>query len=132
MPTMSKSSITTKRRASDLLPLVTPGEILRKEFMEPFALSINALAGSLGVPPNRIMQIIKNQRSITADTALRLSRYFGNSAEFWMNLQQHYELDSARREKLADIEQRVARRPPDREQAPPGKQPQSRVKRKSS
>lgn len=109
----SKSSTTIRKsHQKKLLPLVTPGEMLREEFMEPLGLSMNQLAKALDVPPNRIMAILRNRRSITADTALRLARYFGTSAEFWMNLQQHYELDLARREKLTDIERRVARRPP--------------------
>lgn len=113
----SKSSITTRKTRTEeqLLPLVTPGEVLREEFMEPFGLSMNALAQALDVPANRIMSILKSQRSITADTALRLSRYFGTTAEFWMNLQQQYELDVARREKQAAIEKKVARRPPGKE-----------------
>ena len=71
---------------------VTPGEILREEFMRPLGLSIRALAGALGVPANRISQIIKGQRAITAGTALRLARYFGTSPELWLNLQRNYEL----------------------------------------
>jgi addiction module HigA family antidote len=111
---MTSKSLTTtpKRDEYSFLPLITPGQMLQEEFMEPLKLSMNALAKALDVPANRIMAILKNQRGITADTALRLSRYFGNSAEFWMNLQQQYELDVARRERLAYIEQRVARRPP--------------------
>jgi antitoxin HigA-1 len=84
---MSKSLIITrKHRTSELLPLITPGEILREEFMDPSGLSANALAQELRVPANRILAILKGTRGITADTALRLSRYFGNSAEFWLNL----------------------------------------------
>ena len=113
----SKLSTTIhKTRSEELLPLVTPGEVLREEFMEPFGLSMNALAAALDVPANRIMLILRNQRSITADTALRLARYFGTTPEFWMNLQQDYELDVARREKLLDIEQKVGRRPPGTEE----------------
>ncbi len=111
----SKSSITTHKKAAriqrkkviELLPLVTPGEMLREEFMEPLGLSANRLALDLHVPATRILAILHGQRSITADTALRLGRYFGNSAEFWMNLQQNYDLDRARREILAEIEAHV-------------------------
>ena len=114
----SKSSITTNKPTAreDLLPLITPGEYLVEEFLEPHSLSANALAMSLKVPANRIQAIIKGQRGITADTALRLGQYFGTSAEFWMNLQQSYELDSARREKLSDIQRDVPPRPAVREE----------------
>jgi addiction module HigA family antidote len=102
----SKSSTITP----NLLPLITPGEILGEEFMRPLGLSANALALELHVPANRIQTIVKGQRAITADTALRLSQYFGNSAEFWLNLQQNYELDRAKREKLDEIRSQVPRR----------------------
>ncbi len=74
---------------------VHPGEILR-ERLEEIGLSANALAGCLRVPTNRVTSILKEQRSITADTALRLAKYFGPSAEFWMNLQSTYDLMMAR------------------------------------
>ena len=77
------------------------GEILFEEFMRPFGLSQNKLANSLKVAPRRINEIVNKKRAITADTALRLSKFFGNSAEFWMNLQNRYELDVAR-DKLFD------------------------------
>jgi addiction module HigA family antidote len=83
----------------DLLPLSTPGEILHREFMEPLGLSANALAHALRVPPNRISTIVQGRRAISADTALRLARYFGTSAEFWLNLQTDHDLRLARREK---------------------------------
>jgi antitoxin HigA-1 len=76
---------------------VTPGEMLREEFLAEYGLSQNQLANAVGVSPNRIAEIVNNRRRITADTALRLSLYFGNSAEFWMNLQTHYDLKMARR-----------------------------------
>ena len=75
---------------------VHAGEILFEEFMQPFGLSQNKLANSLKVTPRRINEIVNKKRAITADTALRLSKFFGNSAEFWMNLQNKYELDVAR------------------------------------
>jgi len=78
------------------IPPVHPGVILLEEFMEPFDLSQNALARALHVTPRRINEIIHAKRSITADTALRLARFFGNSAEFWMNLQKQYDLEIAR------------------------------------
>jgi addiction module HigA family antidote len=76
---------------------ITPGEVLRDEFLAEYDLSQNALARAIGISPNRITEIVNNRRRITADTALRLSLYFGNSAEFWMNLQSHYDLKAARR-----------------------------------
>src|SRR5271155_817089 len=76
---------------------VTPGEMLREEFLAEFGLSQNQLAKAVGISPNRIAEIVNNRRRITADTALRLSLYFGNSAEFWLNLQTHYDLKLARR-----------------------------------
>jgi len=114
---MLKSSTTTHKRAArrDLLPLITPGEILYEEFLQPFGLSANALAIELRVPANRIQAIVKGQRAITADTALRLAQYFGNSPEFWLNLQKNYELDLAKREKLAEIQAFVPRRQPAKE-----------------
>jgi addiction module HigA family antidote len=76
---------------------VTPGEMLRDEFLAEYGLSQSQLARAIGISPNRIAEIINNRRRITADTALRLSLYFGNSAEFWMNLQTQYDLKVARR-----------------------------------
>jgi addiction module HigA family antidote len=75
--------------------------------MQALGLSATALALELRVPPNRILAIIKGRRAITADSALRLAQYFGNSAEFWLNLQQNYNLDVAKREKLAEIQAQV-------------------------
>ncbi len=74
---------------------VHPGEILLEEFMRPLGLSQNRLGRDLGISPRRINEIIHGKRSITADTALRLSRYFGTSAEFWLGLQADYDLDMA-------------------------------------
>lgn len=71
---------------------IHPGEILSKEFLEPLKLSQYRVAKDISVPPRRINEIIKGKRAITADTALRLGRYFGISAEFWMNLQTNYDL----------------------------------------
>jgi addiction module HigA family antidote len=71
---------------------VTPGEMLKEEFLAEYDLSQNQLAKAIGISPNRIAEIVNNRRRITADTALRLSLYFGNSPEFWMNLQTHYDL----------------------------------------
>jgi addiction module HigA family antidote len=71
---------------------VTPGEILSEEFLKEYGLSQNQLARAIEISPNRIAEIVGNRRRITADTALRLSLYFGNSPEFWLNLQTHYDL----------------------------------------
>ncbi len=76
------------------LPPIHPGEILEKEFLEPLGLSQNEIARQIGVPPRRINEIVHGKRGITADTAIRLGKFFGISAQFWLNLQTHYELDS--------------------------------------
>ncbi len=84
------------------LPPVHPGEILMEEFMKPFGLSQYRLAQDLGVPALRISQIVHGKRAVTADSALRLARYFGTSAQLWMRLQAQYELELA---ELATAEQ---------------------------
>ena len=84
-------------------PPITPGEILLAEFLEPLGISQYKLAKDLGVPLPRINSIVRKGRTITADTALRLGRYFGNSAEFWLNLQSHYDLEVAEEERGEDI-----------------------------
>ena len=90
---------------------MTPGEILKEEFLAEYGLSQNRLAKAIGISPNRITEIINNRRRITADTALRLSLYFGNSPEFWMNLQSHYDLKMARADlKPSDIKRIKAQR----------------------
>ena len=77
------------------LPPIHPGEILREEFMKPLGLSSNALARALEVTPARINEIVREQRGISADTALRLARYFGTDVQSWMNLQTHYDIQCA-------------------------------------
>lgn len=77
-----------------LVANITPGEILAEDFLTPLGLTQYRLARDIGVPPRRINEIIKGQRSITADTALRLGRYFQMSAQFWLNLQSHYDLEA--------------------------------------
>ena len=84
-----------------------PGEMLREEFLRPLGISQNALAMKIRVPATRIGEIIKGRRAITPDTALRLARFFGNSAEFWMNLQQMHDLSKARLELKKRIESEV-------------------------
>jgi addiction module HigA family antidote len=78
---------------SKLLANITPGEILDEEFLKPMAITQYRLAKDIGVPPRRINEIVNGERAITADTALRLGRYFRMAPEFWLNLQSHYELE---------------------------------------
>ena len=78
------------------IPPIHPGEILLHEFLKPLSLTQYRLAKDLRVPPRRINEIVLGKRAITADTALRLSRYFGNSPQFWMNLQSRYDLEVAK------------------------------------
>lgn len=85
------------------LPPVHPGEILREDLMKPLGLSINRLARDLRVPVTRMSEIVHCRRSITADTALRLARYFSSTAEFWLSLQAGYELEVARRASARQI-----------------------------
>jgi len=80
---------------SKLLPPIHPGEHLFEDFMTPLGLSRNAVARELRVPPQRISEIVQGRRSISADTALRLARYFGTSPQFWLNLQSSYDLQIA-------------------------------------
>lgn len=97
--------------AADEFAPVTPGEMLKEEFLAAYGLSQNALAKIIGISPNRIAEIVNSRRRITADTALRLGLYFGNSPQFWMNLQTHYDLKLARRKlKPADVERIKANR----------------------
>src|SRR5271169_5090239 len=93
--------------ASNEFTAVTPGEMLREEFLAEYDLSQNRLAKAIGISPNRIAEIVNNRRRITADTALRLSLYFGNSAEFWLNLQSHYDLKMARKNLLPSAAARI-------------------------
>ncbi len=89
---------------------IHPGEILREEYLVPLDMSSNALAQAIGVPANRISAIVAGERGITADTALRLSRAFGTSPEFWLNLQQSYELRLAEQDKELTAQVRGIRR----------------------
>ena len=86
---------------------IHPGEILREDFLEPLDISINRLSRDLSVPPNRISEIVNGKRAITADTALRLERYFGIEAQFWLNLQTEFDLRIMKRKIWADIEKRI-------------------------
>lgn len=95
---------------SDMMPPVTPGEILREDFMEPLGLSANALAKALHVPPNRVTAILNGTRSVTADTALRLARYFSTTPQSWLNLQKNHELEVAKRTLGRTVEAEVSPR----------------------
>ena len=91
-----------------LMAPVHPGEILREDFMKPLGLSVNKLALELHVPATRIGEIVHERRRITAETALRLARYFKTNAEFWLNLQNFYDLEVTRRSgKTSEIERQV-------------------------
>ncbi len=91
---MSNSLTTTE---ANMIEPIHPGEILLEDFINGFGITQNKLAVSIGVPPRRINEIVHGKRGITADTAIRLARYFGTSEEFWMNLQSNYELRIERR-----------------------------------
>ena len=91
----------------ELLDPIPPGEILQEEFKRPAGISVNALSRDIDVPPNRISEIVNNKRAITADTALRLGKYFGVSPELWLDLQSDYALRMARRTVWQEIESRV-------------------------
>jgi len=93
--------------AARLLVPISPGEILYEDFMKPMGVSINGLAREIAVPPNRISDIVNGKRSITADTALRLGKYFGVSPELWLNLQVDYDLRVAKRTTWLKAEPRV-------------------------
>jgi addiction module HigA family antidote len=89
------------------IPAVHPGEILNEEFLKPLGISQNQLGNDLGVSPRRINEIIHGKRSVTADTAMRLARYFRNSASFWLGLQMDYDLDVAEDSLSSRIEREV-------------------------
>ncbi|WP_416186714.1 HigA family addiction module antitoxin [Fulvimarina uroteuthidis] len=114
---MSKSSITTDleeaamsvQTTQNWLPNVHPGEILLEDYLEPMGLTKNALATAIGVPATRIGELVRGRRAVTADTDLRLSRYFGTSEGFWLRLQNAYDLMEARRSgDYHEIEPRAA------------------------
>ncbi len=93
--TAATSEVTASMAKKDRLPPVHPGEILREEFLAPLGMSAHELALALRVPATRLNDIVNEKRGITADTALRLSRYFGTASRFWMNMQASYELEVA-------------------------------------
>jgi antitoxin HigA-1 len=84
-----------------------PGETIREDYLVPLGMSVNRLSEALGVGATRLNEIVRGKRGITADTALRLARYFGTSAEFWLNLQSLYDLRQAERKARAKIEREV-------------------------
>jgi addiction module HigA family antidote len=125
MPLKSKLSITTEPEMEEgaLMPPLHPGEMLREEFMKPLGLSANALAIALRVPVTRISEIVRERRGITADTALRLARYFNMTPEFWMRLQMDFDLESAAAAQQAAIRLEIRPRP--------GFQPQAEERRRA-
>lgn len=92
---------------SKLLANITPGEILYEEFLKPMEITQYRLAKDIGVPPRRINEIVKGVRAITADTALRLGKYFGMTPEFWLNLQTHYDLEQEQERLAGRLEKEV-------------------------
>src|SRR5258708_7577 len=104
---MSRLSTTTQGMAGPNRATTHAGEVLRAEFLDPLGMSGNALAMALRVPATRIGAIVKGERSVTADTALRLARFFGTSPEFWMNLQAMHDLTKARLESGKTIERDI-------------------------
>ncbi len=88
-------------------PPVHPGVILKLDLLDPLRMSINRLAKELRVPANRLSQIVQGKRGITPDTSLRLGRYFGFSAEYWLNMQTHYDLEITRRRFMGKIEREI-------------------------
>ena len=95
-------------KSEELLPPVHPGEVLREDFMKPLGLTVNKLALELHVPATRIGEIVHERRRITAETALRLARYFNTNAEFWLNLQNFFDLEVTKRSgKISEIERQV-------------------------
>ena len=101
--TVDVSDVATGRR----LPTVHPGEILRDEFLKPLDISVYKLANAINVPRSRANDIVLGRRSATTDTALRLGRYFGTTAEFWINLQTSHDLDVAERNSRKKIEREI-------------------------
>jgi antitoxin HigA-1 len=97
---------------SKLLAKITPGEILHEEFLKPMEITQYRLAKDLGVPARRITEIVKGGRAITADTALRLGKYFGMTPEFWLNLQTHYDLEQEQKRLSGRLEKEVKVRVP--------------------
>jgi addiction module HigA family antidote len=96
--------------AAKFRPPVHPGMVLKIDLLEPLGLSINRLAKELRVPANRLSQIVRGERAITADTSLRLARYFRFAPEYWLNMQAHYDLEVVRRKSILKIESEITPR----------------------
>jgi len=94
-------------RTTKIMPPIHPGETLREDFLKPLGLSANRLALELRVPVTRVNDVVRGRRTITADTALRLARYFGTTPQFWMNLQANYDLEVAEDAHGAEIDERI-------------------------
>ena len=109
------SDISTGER----IPEARPGDILRREFLDPLGMSANALALALRVPAPRINDVVRGKRAISPETALRLARYFGNSPLFWLNLQSAYDLRVTAEESGAQIEREIEPLPPAQRPKPP-------------
>jgi antitoxin HigA-1 len=109
MPTMSKSVTTTRKRRKAFAP-VHPGAVIEHDYLAPLGMSRYALAKALKITPARLGEIIRGKRAITPDTALRLARYFGTSAEFWIGMQAQYDLELARDALAGAIDREVAPR----------------------
>lgn len=92
---------------SKLIPPPHPGETIKEDYLAPLCMSVNALAKALGIGAARLNEIVRGERGVTADTALRLARYFGTSAEYWLGLQTFYDLRIARQKAGAVIAQRI-------------------------
>ena len=106
MRTTSKLWITIDMK-SKLLANITPGEILDEDFLKPMGITQYRLAKDIGVPPRRINEIVKGKRAITADTALRLGRFFAMAPQFWLNLQSHYDLEQEQERLSKRLEKEV-------------------------
>jgi addiction module HigA family antidote len=96
--------LSLKRLEMKRLRNIHPGEVLNEEFLIPFEISAYRLSKDIGIPQTRISEILKGNRRITADTALRLSRYFGNSAKFWLGLQNDFDIEEENKIKRKDLE----------------------------
>ncbi len=107
----AKKRTRSRRKATREVPLIHPGEILRTDFLEPYRISQYRLAKDTAVPPRRINEIVNGARGISADTALRLSLYFGTTPQFWLNLQSHFDIEVLRARAGEQIAQDVRRRP---------------------
>ncbi|MEM9282622.1 MAG: HigA family addiction module antitoxin [Verrucomicrobiota bacterium] len=95
-------------KTEELLPLIHPGEVLLEEFIRPLGLSLAEVSRSTSIPPSRLTEITKCRRSITAETALRLAKFFGTTASFWVGLQAEHDLEEAQREMGSQIDHEVS------------------------